>query len=77
MQQQLGIFLGLFLIIDLYQHEEKIAKDKIKKALDDFTKDMCQSLVKLKKPSDEVKGICDIFLLFLNIKERSWPIFKV
>jgi hypothetical protein len=62
---------------DLFQHEELVAKDKINKSVEEFTKDNCNTLAKIKKPTDEIKNICDIFLLFLDVKEREWQIFKV
>ena len=46
-------------------------------ASEEFTKEICNSMLKLKKISKDIEEIIGIFLLILDVKEQTWNRFKV
>ena len=63
--------------INLYTYEFDLLKENIKDSVWMFNREVSDSLIRLKKPSQENQYIAESFLLTLNQKEISWKAFQV
>jgi len=62
--------------VDLFRHETQTAQERMKAACDSLTRELCEELVRVGEPGEELKDLADQFLLLLERKERSWPAFQ-
>jgi hypothetical protein len=61
---------------EIYSHESQVILEKIKDSNWAFTKECCQQIGKLKKPSTEITDLCEKFMYMLDQKEKSWKMFQ-
>ena len=63
--------------LNLFSYETLVLKEIIKDSMWMFNKEVAETLIRIKKPSQESQYIAENFLLMLHQTETTWKAFQV